>query len=44
MNELFRRFAHKTSSFTGTPWAFMLADGVIVVWLVNGPVFGFSDT
>jgi low affinity Fe/Cu permease len=44
MNEFFRRFAHKTSMLVGTPWAFMLAVGVIVLWAASGPLFGFSDT
>jgi low affinity Fe/Cu permease len=28
----------------GSPWAFVLACGVIVVWAVTGPLFHFSDT
>ncbi|MCZ7572100.1 MAG: low affinity iron permease family protein [Ardenticatenaceae bacterium] len=44
MNDLFRRFAHKTSELTGTPWAFLTAMIIIVVWAASGPVFGFSDT
>jgi low affinity Fe/Cu permease len=30
--------------WTGTSGAFALAAGVIVVWAVTGPLFGFSDT
>ena len=44
MNEAFRKFAHKVSEATGTPWAFILAFTVIVVWAVTGPIFGYSDT
>ncbi|HET9223695.1 MAG TPA: low affinity iron permease family protein [Roseiflexaceae bacterium] len=44
MHEFFRRFAHKTSELVGTPWAFIMAVVVIVVWAVSGPLFGFSDT
>ncbi|HKP38253.1 MAG TPA: low affinity iron permease family protein [Pyrinomonadaceae bacterium] len=44
MNEAFRKFAHKVSEATGTPWAFILAFTVIVVWGVTGPIFGYSDT
>lgn len=44
MNELFRRFAHKTSELTGSPWAFLLAVVVVVIWAASGPFFGFSDT
>ena len=44
MHEFFRKFAHKISELVGTPWAFILAVVVIVVWAVTGPIFGFSDT
>lgn len=44
MNELFHRIARRTAEATGTAWAFLLAIGAIVVWLVTGPVFHFSDT
>ena len=40
----FSRFAKWTAHATGHPVAFVLAAGTIVVWLVTGPVFGFSDT
>jgi low affinity Fe/Cu permease len=38
------RFSGRLTAWTGTSWAFALAVGVVVVWLVTGPVFGFSDT
>jgi low affinity Fe/Cu permease len=44
MNELFRKFAQNTSTATGTPWAFLLAVAVVVVWAITGPIFGYSDT
>lgn len=44
MNDLFRRFAHKMSELSGHAWAFACAVGVVVAWLVSGPLFGFSDT
>jgi low affinity Fe/Cu permease len=40
----FTRFAKATSRVAGRPVAFILAVGVIFVWLVTGPVFRFSDT
>jgi low affinity Fe/Cu permease len=40
----FSRFAKWTAHATGHPAAFVLAAATIVVWLVSGPVFGFSDT
>ncbi len=44
MNDFFRKFAHKTSEITGSPWAFLTAVTIIVVWAITGPIFGFSDT
>jgi low affinity Fe/Cu permease len=40
----FTRFAKWTAYAAGRPAAFALAVGVIFVWAVTGPVFGFSDT
>ena len=36
--------AKAVSRWCGRPSTFSLAVGVIVVWIVTGPVFGFSDT
>jgi low affinity Fe/Cu permease len=44
MKDAFRKFALTTSHLVGTPWAFLLACTVIVVWAALGPVFGYSDT
>ena len=44
MQELFRKFANKTSELVGTSWSFMMAVGIIVVWAVTGPMFHYSDT
>jgi low affinity Fe/Cu permease len=44
MNEMFRKFANKTSEIVGSPWAFITAFAVIIVWAISGPIFGFSDT
>jgi low affinity Fe/Cu permease len=40
----FARFARWTSHAAGHPVTFLAAVGVIVLWLVTGPLFGFSDT
>ena len=40
----FGRFARGTSRAAGRPSAFMLALGVVLLWVVTGPMFGFSDT
>lgn len=44
MKELFRKIAAKISYATGTAMAFLVALGVIVVWGITGPAFGYSDT
>lgn len=38
------RFAKGASHFCGRPRVFTLAVGVVVVWMVTGPLFAFSDT
>jgi low affinity Fe/Cu permease len=40
----FTRFAKVISRATGRPSAFACAVGVVLLWLVTGPFFGFSDT
>ena len=44
MNEIFRKFSHRTSEMVGSSWAFLLAALTVVIWLVTGPIFKFSDT
>lgn len=40
----FTAFAQRISCWTGSPVAFALALGVIIAWVVTGPIFKFSDT
>ncbi|HXK34808.1 MAG TPA: low affinity iron permease family protein [Dehalococcoidia bacterium] len=42
--DIFRRFAHHASVGVGSPYAFVAASLVVVLWAVSGPVFAFSDT
>ncbi len=44
MNEFFRKFAHHASLLVGSPWSFITALGIIIVWAITGPIFHFSDT
>jgi low affinity Fe/Cu permease len=41
---LFDRFSQTISRFTGHPVAFVVAAAIIGVWIVCGPIFGFSNT
>jgi low affinity Fe/Cu permease len=41
---LFEQFANWATNATGSSTAFILAITIIVVWLVTGPVFDYSDT
>src|SRR5262245_18147153 len=40
----FTRLAKWTSRVSGRPVTFILAVVVILLWLISGPLFGFSDT
>jgi low affinity Fe/Cu permease len=41
---LLERLSYQATKATGTSLAFVLALGTVLVWLVTGPLFGFSDT
>jgi low affinity Fe/Cu permease len=38
------RIARSATNWTGSTAAFLLALGVVLLWIVTGPLFGFSDT
>ena len=38
------KFSHQATRATGTSLAFVLAVGVILAWLISGPIFKYSDT
>lgn len=40
----FSQFARATAKACGHPMAFKLATGTVILWLVTGPLFGFSNT
>ena len=40
----YSRFAKAAAHFCGRPRVFAMAAGVILVWIVTGPIFKFSDT
>ena len=41
---LYSRFAKNIAHFSGRPVVFTSAIAIIIIWLVTGPLFGFSDT
>lgn len=44
MKEMFRKFSNQISQVVGSPWAFVAAVMLVIIWGVTGPLFGFSDT
>jgi low affinity Fe/Cu permease len=44
MDRIFTRVASLIATAMGQPLAFLLAVGVVIVWGVTGPLFGYSDT
>jgi low affinity Fe/Cu permease len=40
----FTRLAKWTSHVSGSPPAFALAIGIVLIWALTGPLFGYSDT
>ena len=44
LGQRLERLSRLVTAWTGSSWAFAIAAAVIVVWLVTGPLFHFSDT
>src|SRR5213595_1434857 len=44
MRDVFRKFANNTSTAVGSPWAFILAVMIILIWGLTGPLYHYSDT
>lgn len=44
LSQMLERFSRKATEATGTSTAFLLACAVIIIWIVTGPLFKFSDT
>src|SRR2546429_8825633 len=44
VSDAFRLFARRSSIILGSAWAFAGAVLVILVWILTGPTFHFSDT
>jgi low affinity Fe/Cu permease len=44
LGPVLERLSRRATELSGTSGAFAIAVGTILVWLVTGPMFGFSDT
>ncbi len=44
ITEGFEKFSNTVTRYNGSSGAFMLALTVIVIWLITGPIFDYSDT
>ena len=44
MNQWFAKMAGKAADWAGSSWAFAVGVGVVVVWIISGPIFHYSDT
>ncbi len=44
MQQFFRRLAQATAQAVGTPWTFLGAVLIVVIWAGSGPTFHYSDT
>jgi low affinity Fe/Cu permease len=41
--KLLLRFARRSPDFVGSPWAFLLATLSVLLWLLVGPIVGYSE-
>jgi low affinity Fe/Cu permease len=41
---ILEQLAYRVTTWTGSSWAFALALGLTIVWLITGPIAHFSDT
>ena len=44
MDDAFSKLARKIERLVGSPWAFVVACILVLLWLLTGPLFDFSDT
>jgi low affinity Fe/Cu permease len=43
-DKIFGKIANATSQAAGRATTFVIAAGVVIVWAITGPIFGYSDT
>ena len=41
---IFEKFSARVTKVAGSPFAFIIAIAIVVVWAICGPLFGYSDT
>src|SRR5215212_3848359 len=44
LSETFDRFSTRVTKVTGSPWAFIVAFLIVIIWGITGPLFEYSDT
>lgn len=44
LRSVFNLVARKAAHAAGTPWTFLAAVSIVVLWALSGPVFKFNDT
>ncbi|NWK95986.1 hypothetical protein DM806_09925 [Sphingobium lactosutens] len=44
MDRIFAALSHRVAGWAGQPLAFILAGMVVLLWLITGPIFHYSDT
>jgi len=44
MRDAFRKLANVVSQWAGSPWAFISAIVILLIWILTGPLFNYSDT
>jgi low affinity Fe/Cu permease len=44
IDEAFHAFAVRCAEALGSPRAFLISVGMVLIWSLTGPLFGFSDT
>ena len=44
MNDLFRKFSVRVAGVIGSPYGFLFALSVVIIWLLTGPLFNYSST
>lgn len=44
MKRTFNRFSQSAANAVGSYWAFFIAVILVLIWILTGPLFHFSDT